>query len=951
MTRDLSKSSYDPSEVEAHYRKLWLKSGLARAARKGPRKPYSIVMPPPNVTGRLHMGHALGQTVQDILIRFRRMQGFDVMWIPGTDHAGIATQSVVERDLLSKEGIRRSELSREQFLEYCWKWKNEYEASILDQIQLLGCSCDWTMKAFSMDEPRSQAVRTCFKKLFDKGLIYRGDYLVNWDPVSRTALADDEVEYEERVSTLYHIRYITEDGDSLIIATTRPETMLGDTAVAVHPNDERYKHLLGKHVVLPFNKRLIPIVADGFVDPEFGTGAVKITPAHDQNDYQMALRHNLEMINILNDDGTLNEKGLQFEGQDVLSARQNLVAALKEMGLLVSQSSHQNRVGISYRSKAVIEPKLSKQWFVKLSAFKGILRECVETKRVELVPSLWENTYFHWIDNLRDWCISRQLWWGHRIPVWYHVKDASRMICYEGDGVPAEVAAAADEWVQDSDVLDTWFSSALWPMSTLGWPDTTEELERYFPTSVLVTGYDILFFWVARMILMAELMESKPPFAKVYLHGLIFGKSYWTENKPGEITYITGQERSEYDSGTPLPKGVFSKWEKMSKSKGNVIDPIEIINSYGADAMRMALASSLGDARQIDLDRRRFEEFKNFSNKIYNSARFVFMNIDNEPSLTAESFGEGLDINALLTEDIWILETYADCVKKVSEHLEAFEFSAACSLSTSFFWDDFCAYYVEISKPVLWGKAATAKERLNKQKILSLLLSGSLRLLHPFVPFITEDLTNELRERLLEAKIGNSADALTLETIEALKSPLCMTSPFPKEHRPLQDRLRAKQALDTMIFLKEVIFRVRQLRGEMKILSGTPTELYADGEEEKIKELEKHLYAIKALVPISEFVTQKRVGEGQLGCEAILQDLMLTVPLPLEMAKLEKKRRLKQKIALEANFDQLSSRLSNEDFLAKAPEALVEKQKAQLKSIKEELEAINKQLAALDKIP
>ncbi|MCB1119718.1 MAG: valine--tRNA ligase, partial [Chlamydiia bacterium] len=549
-----------------------------------------------------HMGHALVSTLQDTLIRWRRMMGDEVLWVPGVDHAGISTQTVVERHLMKTVGKRRVEFKREEFLEHIWNWKEENHSRIANQLRQMGCSCDWERERFTMDDKSNRAVLAMFKKLYDQGLIYRGDYLVNWDPVTETALADDEVEYEERQSFLWHFKYPLEDGSGAVsIATTRPETLLGDTAIAVNPKDERYTALVGKTVLLPLMNRSIPIIADSYVDPEFGTGVVKITPAHDPNDYEMGLKHNLPFINILTPNAQINENGGPFVGLAREEARKKVVEAMKQEGFLEKVEPHTHRVGVSYRSKAVVEPYLSKQWFVKMEGFRPKLRALVENKEVEIIPESWQKTYFHWIDNLRDWCISRQLWWGHRIPIWYRKDNPEEMICWEGEGDPPH----PEEWVQDEDVLDTWFSSALWPFSTLGWPEKTPELDTFYPNAILVTGHDILFFWVARMLLMGQEAMGQPPFPHVFLHGLIFGKSYWRTNADGSITYASPEERRDFERGKPVPNDVSSRWEKMSKSKGNIIDPLEVSSEFGTDAMRMALAASATQAREIDLDLRR----------------------------------------------------------------------------------------------------------------------------------------------------------------------------------------------------------------------------------------------------------------------------------------------------------------------------------------------------------
>ena len=518
---------YDPKIVEKKWYQFWQEHSFFSADAKSSKPKYSIPIPPPNVTGSLHMGHALVDTIQDILIRYKRMCGFEALWIPGTDHAGISTQTVVERHLFAKYGKRKRDFTREEFISHVWEWKDIYQEKILHQIKQLGCSCDWSRLRFTMDEASNLAVKTVFKKMYDDGIIYRGNYLVNWDPVAQTAIADDEVEYEEKASFLWHFSYPLADDPtkSITIATTRPETMLGDVAVAVHPDDPRYAGFVGQELLLPIQNRRIPIIKDLYVDKEFGSGAVKITPAHDINDYEIGQRHNLEMINIMNPDGTLNEKGGKFKGLSMQEARIAIVKEMQTLGFFLKQEPHQLRIGISYRSKAIVEPYLSKQWFIRMESFKDKLIEVVEKKEVKIVPPHWEKIYFHWIHNLRDWCISRQLWWGHRIPIWYHKEDPEKMICHIGEGSPGI------DYIQDEDVLDTWFSSALWPFSTLGWPNKTDDLRAFFPHSTLITGHDILFFWVARMIMMAEYVEQKIPFKEIFLHGLIYGKSYWKEDK------------------------------------------------------------------------------------------------------------------------------------------------------------------------------------------------------------------------------------------------------------------------------------------------------------------------------------------------------------------------------------------------------------------------------------
>ena len=820
MNEQLTKA-YDPKPSEQKWYRFWEEKGFFRADASSSKPSYCISIPPPNVTGVLHMGHALVDTLQDVLVRWKRMCGFEALWVPGTDHAGIATQTVVERQLMATTGKRRKDFSREEFLAHVWKWKELSENQILGQLKRLGCSCDWSRQAFTMDEKRNNAVRTIFKKMFDDKLIYRGDYLVNWDPVTQTALADDEVEYEEKKGHLWYFRYPLEDRSGyVVIATTRPETMLGDAALAVSLADIRYKGLVGKKVLLPLMERLIPIIADRRVDPAFGTGAVKVTPAHDPLDYELGLEHHLPMINIMTPDGKINENGGKFAGLTMEAARTAVVDAMKALGLLEKIDIHHHRVGVSYRSKAVIEPYLSKQWFVKMGGFKELLRSVVQSKKVKLIPANWENTYFHWIDNLRDWCISRQLWWGHRIPIWYKKSNPNEMLCYAGPDLPPEVKADPGAWVQDEDVLDTWFSSALWPFSILGWPENTADLKKFYPNATLVTGHDILFFWVARMILMGEYALGKAPFPETFLHGLIYGKSYWNYRKDGVLTYITGEERLGYDLGKPLPGDLHFKWEKMSKSKGNIIDPIEIIDTYGTDAMRMGLCASATHARQIDLDRRRFEEFKNFINKIWNGARFVFMNIE---SLSAEEFAQGLDPSQLGLEDRWIISLLNRTIRDVNQHLQDYAFDRAAMTAYDFFWKEFCAYYVELVKPILFGKLGTPQQKSTKQKILTIILSNSLRLMHPMAPFITEELFQMLKNTFQQLHLSEKVDPYTSETIKALLAPACIVAPYPEVISAEDIKPKIEEAF---AFINEVIYAVRNIRAEMQLPPNVATDLY-----------------------------------------------------------------------------------------------------------------------------
>ncbi len=943
MNEQLSKS-FDPKAIEEKWYRFWEEHAFFKADAHSKKPSYCISIPPPNVTGVLHMGHALVDTLQDVLIRWKRMCGFEALWVPGTDHAGIATQTVVERQLLAKTGKRRTDFSREEFLSHVLAWKDQSQTRIIDQIKRLGSSCDWSRLAFTMDEPRNRAVRTVFKMMYDAGLIYRGDYLVNWDPVTQTALADDEVEYEEREGFLWYFRYpIEQSSEYITIATTRPETMLGDTAIAVSPSDQRYQELIGKRAILPIMNRSIPILADRLVDAAFGTGAVKITPAHDPNDYEMALRHELPMINIMTPDGRINEQGGKFSGMSIQEARIAIVEEMKSLGLIVKIDRHPLRVGTSYRSKAVIEPYLSKQWFVKMSDFKQTLRSAVEEKQVQLIPSSWENTYFHWIDNLRDWCISRQLWWGHRIPIWYRKDNPETMICYDGPDVPPEVQREPDAWVQDEDVLDTWFSSSLWPFSVLGWPDNTDDLKKFYPNSVLVTGHDILFFWVARMILMGKFALGKEPFPEVFLHGLIYGKSYWKHNKDGSISYLSSTESLPYDLGQALQPNIHSKWEKMSKSKGNIIDPLEIIEAYGTDAMRMGLCASPTQARQIDLDRRRFEEFKNFANKIWNGARFVFQNIED---LSKEEWAKGIDQKALALEDRWILSLLNRTIQNVNEHLSSYAFDKAALTSYDFFWKEFCAYYVELVKPVLFGKAGSVDSRITKQKILTIVLCAVVRLLHPMAPFITEELFQILKMKFSGIQPALHSDPYTKEAERALSSQACIIAAYPQV---IQKEDIDPAIVETFAFMDQVLHTVRTIRAEMQLPPGTPTDLIIQAPDTEPQRLlvEENQMILQALVRTTAIAFTDTEQQLSFSASAIVGNIKVIIPLPQAFKEKERVRLFKEKDKLIEQQNQLRTQLSNEPFLEKAPPQLIEKLKGNLSQAEISLEEVMKKLALL----
>lgn len=932
MKQNELPKAYEPHEKEKKWISFWEEKKFFVADSSSKKPPYCIVIPPPNVTGVLHMGHALVNTLQDILIRWKRMSGFEALWVPGTDHAGISTQTVVERHLMAKEGKRRTDYTRDEFLKHVWQWKEDHENKILGQLKRLGASCDFSRLRFTMDEGCNVAVRTMFKRLFDQGLIYQGNYLVNWDPVTQTALADDEVEYEERETSLWHFKFpLQGQSGHCTIATTRPETMLGDVAVAVSPKDNRYKHLVGKNIVHPITGKLIPIIADNFVDPEFGTGMVKITPAHDPADYQMAFRHNLELINVLTPDGKINENGGAYQGLSKQEAREKIVQAMQNQGLLETIQRHTHRVGVSYRSKAIIEPYLSKQWFVKMDKFAERLKKIVNDGEVKIIPSSWENTYFHWIDNLRDWCISRQLWWGHRIPVWHNKENPDQIICYDGVGVPPEVAKDPRHWEQDPDVLDTWFSAGLWPFSTLGWPEKTADLAKFYPNHVLITGHDILFFWVARMMFMGDYALDKAPFPETFLHGLIYGKSYFRRNEDGGITYIMGDEKKQYDMGVAPPQGVHSKWEKLSKTKGNVIDPLEMIEVYGTDALRMTLCSIANQTPQIDLDRRRFEEFKNFANKVWNGSRFVLMHLED---LSSEELAKGLGPLAL--EDKWILSALNETIAETTKALEGYNFDKAATTAYEFFWNKFCAYYVEIVKPVLYGKQGTVADKINKQKVLTIVLCSAIRLMHPITPFITEEIFHYLKEQFPNLSVKQS-DPYTQETVEALQAAACTVASYPKALEK-----KAEETEEAFALIDKMLYSIRNIRGEMKIPPQTASDLFIVGASETIR---KNIHILTALVKIDKCETLDKMPDLKgFFATGVVGDITLIIPLPEELAKAEKGRLEKEKERLIKTIENLNKLFANEEFCQKASPEIIEKQKNALKQAENELISINKKL-------
>jgi valyl-tRNA synthetase len=924
-TVDLPKQ-YDPHEAQRRWYDFWQSKGYFHADPASPKRPYTIVIPPPNVTGALHLGHALNNTLQDILIRWRRMQGYDALWMPGTDHAGIATQAVVEKRLFEEQKKTRHDLGREALVERIWAWKDEYEKRILNQLRLMGCSCDWERTRFTLDEICARAVRETFFRLFKAGKIYRGKRLVNWDTHLRTAVADDEIYYEDAKGQLWTIKYPvagSESGEALHVATTRPETMLGDTAVAVHPDDPRYQHLIGKSIILPLLHREIPIIADPIlVDPKFGTGCVKVTPAHDPNDYQTGLRHKLPMINLLNPDGTYNENAGPYAGAHGRAVRKRVVADLEAQGLLVKVEPHTNRVGHSDRSKTPIEPYLSDQWFVRMDELAQNAMDAVTSGRMRIHPERYAKSYLDWLGEKRDWCISRQLWWGHRIPIWHcasateadlarafsgrsdvvwrEAESGGWLICGQAD-LPADALGAGHTLTQDPDVLDTWFSSALWPHSTLGWPERTPELEKYYPTSVLSTARDIISLWVARMVIFGQFNMGDVPFNDVFIH--------------------------------PVIQDGFG--HRMSKTAGNGIDPVDIIDLYGADALRFALATAatetqdlrmpvekkkLPDGREVN-DSERFEQARTFPNKFWNAARFAMMNLEGyEP-------GE-VDPATLPTEDRWILSLLAQTAQATTADLERFQFAEAAKRLRDFTWNDFCDWYVEMLKERL-KNAAT---RPTAQRVLAAVLDGLARLLHPIVPFLTEQVWQALGS--VAASRGLPAPRPAAESVCIAEWPV-----FP-------DSWRDPEAERVVGLWQEVTRAIRNLRAERKVPEAATIEPIVVASGPTAAMLEQGLAFIQGLTrPSVVRITDS--AERPADCAvAVLSDAEVILPLAdLIDWRAEAARHRKAQADIEKQQGAINAKLDNESFTSRAPAAVVEQQRAKLAELDAQLKAVTALLA------
>ena len=878
----MMEKRYNPKIAEEKWQTFWEKKGYfsPRPGKKG--KFFSMVMPPPNITGILHMGHAFNMTLQDIIVRFKRMQGYETLWVPGIDHAGIATQNVVEREL-QKEGLTRQKLGRKEFVRRVWEWKEKYGERIFHQMRRLGVSCSWEDKAFTMDEAHSKAVREVFVRLYEEGYIYRGNYIINWCPRCQTALSDIEVEYEEVEGKLYYIRYPFADDDKnyMVVATTRPETMLGDVAVAVNPDDERYKKFKGRKLVLPLVKRILPLIFDNYVDPDFGTGALKVTPAHDGEDFQIGKRHNLPLVNIFNKDATINEKGGIYKGLDRYECRKVIVEDLRKSGYLEKIEDYVYRLGKCYRCGTVVEPYLSTQWFVRMKELAEDAIRVVKEGKIEFYPDYWKRSYFDWLEKIHDWCISRQIWWGHRLPVWY-CQDCGETVVARTD--PAVCRCGSSNLKQEEDVLDTWFSSSLWPFSTLGWPDVGEKFKKFYPTSLLCSGWDILFFWVARMVMMGVKFTGDVPFRKVHIHPLI------------------GDE----------------KGEKMSKSKGNVIDPLDMMEKYGTDAFRFSLVALKTDAPYLKFSEERVKGYRNFANKVWNASRFVLMNLEDfSPS------EQDISSFDLCLFDRWILSRYAKAVKEVTKNLDNFRFPQAAQEIYQFIWGDFCDWYLELVKPRLKGELS---QRKLSQSILYKVLKGSLKLLHPFMPFITEEIF-----QLLPGKEKESI----------------MISDWPEE-RLIEDRETERK----MALFMEVVTQIRTIRAEM----GIPPQkeirvLLRPKKNESADILRENISYIKTLVKGEQIIVDSVAKKPGVCASAIAGDVDIFVPLEGVLDVKKEKERIGKLIAdTEKELVRCKARLSSEDFLKKAPPEVVAKEKEKNMQLVEKIKKLKKRMEDLSEI-
>ncbi len=873
MAKELAKA-YEPNEVEDRIYDFWIKGNYFHAVPDPDKEPYTIVIPPPNITGQLHMGHALDNTLQDILIRWKRMQGYSALWLPGTDHASIATEAKIV-EAMRKEGISKEDIGREKFLERAWDWKKQYGGRIVEQLKKLGSSCDWERERFTLDEGCSKAVKHVFVKLYNKGLIYRGERIINWCPHCKTSISDAEVEFEEKEGSFWHLRYPLTDGSGYIeLATTRPETMLGDTAVAVHPDDERYKNLVGKTVTLPIVNKEIPIIADEYVEMDFGTGVVKITPAHDPNDFEVGLRHNLPVINVMNDDGTMNENAGKYNGYTSADCRKAVVKELEELGLLIKIEPIKHNVGTCYRCGTVVEPRVSTQWFVKMEPLAKPAVEAVKNGEVKFIPERMNKTYYNWMENIRDWCISRQLWWGHRIPAWY-CGDCGETIVSETNVCTCPKCGGSN-LKQDEDTLDTWFSSALWPFSTLGWPDETEELKYFYPTNTLVTGYDIIFFWVARMIFSGIEHMGEVPFKTVFFHGLVRD----------------------------------SQGRKMSKSLGNGIDPLEEISKYGADALRFTLVTGNSPGNDIRYSDERVNASRNFANKIWNAARFILMNI------------EGKDVKCeipekLYLEDKWIISKFNNVTKEVTENLDKFELGIAVSKLYDFLWDDFCDWYIELAKIRMNGEDEDSSA--SARQVLVFVMSSTLKLLHPFMPYITEEIWQTL---------PHEGEALVVAS-------------WPKYDEALDFAAEAAEMEKVM----NLIRAVRARRSDMNVPPSKKAHIYIETAEPDAFDTEKN--AVMRLAYASGCETGESF-EVEGAVTVVTESCKAYIPMnELVDFEAERKRLNKELEGAQKQLDTVNAKLNNEKFMSKAPENVVAGVRANGEKLTEKIRLIKESLEAL----
>lgn len=880
-TKELAKA-YDPKQVEDRLYQTWVDNGYFTPEADPEKEPYTIVIPPPNITGQLHMGHALDNTLQDILIRWKRMQGYSALWLPGTDHASIATEAKIV-EALAKEGISKYDLGRERFLEKAWEWKDVYGGRILNQLKRLGSSCDWTRERFTLDEGCSEAVADVFVKYYEKGLIYRGERIINWCPSCQTSISDIETIYENKQGNFWHIKYPVKDSNEFIeIATTRPETMLGDTAVAVNPKDERYMHLVGKTLILPLMNKEIPIIADDYVDLEFGTGAVKITPAHDPNDFEVGARHNLPMPRVMNDDGTINELGGKYAGMERFEARKAIIKDLEEQDLLVKIKDHEHNVGHCQRCATVIEPILSKQWFVKMGPLAEPALKVVRDGDIKFVPERFSKIYFNWMENIQDWCISRQLWWGHRIPA-YYCTDCGEVIVSKN--APDKCGKCGGSMKQDEDTLDTWFSSALWPFSTLGWPENTKDLDYFYPTSVLVTGYDIIFFWVARMIFSAMENMKEIPFKHVFIHGIVRD----------------------------------SEGRKMSKSLGNGIDPLEVIDKYGADALRFNLITGNSPGNDMRFIWDKVESCSNFANKIWNASRFVMMNLGTEEIDIADraDYEENLT-----TADRWILSRYNTVIKEVTDNLEKFEIGMAAQKLYDFIWSEFCDWYIELVKPRLFATGTASR----KAALITLVdvLTGTMKLLHPMMPFITEEIYQHLPG--------------TDKSIVISKWPEYDAN----RNNPDQEA--------NMEIVMGAIRAIRNIRAEMNVVPSRKAKVLVVASDEKVKAaMEAGSLYFERLASASEvqiLQDKNQIPEGAVPVVIAGAEIFLPLEELVDMAK-EKERLTKEMENLEKELQRVRGKLNNQGFVAKAPQSVIDEEKAKEAKYQEMYEKVQDRLKSI----